>query len=319
MERLRTPVLLIIYKRVETTRQVLEKIREIKPLKLYISANGHNPLAPADLPKCVETRNIVNEIDWPCVVITNFRDHHLSAKESITGGITWFFSHEPEGIILEDDCVVDPSFFWLCQELLEKYRDQPNILHIGASNFQDGIKRGEGSYYFSRYNHIWGWAGWRKSWEGYDVNFCKRPLKDFIPVLKNIFDRGDVRGFWKQIYLYIRSGRVDTWDTQYMFHLWKRNGMAITPNVNMVKNIGFGKDATNTHSPYSKWASLEVESVKEIKHPVHRVVDKEADNFTADQFYRISWSARTFHLKIMLSRFIPLSLKRKLRGFIGLL
>src|SRR5688500_417848 len=110
MTPLHTPILIIIYKRLETTRQVLDQIRKVRPLKLYISANGPNPMDPADKAKCEETRNIVREVDWPCEVITNFRDHHLSAKDSITGGISWFFSLVEEGIVLEDDCVVDPSF-----------------------------------------------------------------------------------------------------------------------------------------------------------------------------------------------------------------
>jgi hypothetical protein len=42
---------------------------------------------------------------------------------------------------------------------------------ISGDNFQKGIIRGEADYYFSIYNHIWGWAN---RWKNYDVD-----LKNF--------------------------------------------------------------------------------------------------------------------------------------------
>lgn len=304
-QKISTPVLLIIYKRLETTRQVMDKIRSVQPPRIYISANAPNPANAADNARVAETRAIVNLIDWPCEVITNFRDEHLSAKQSITSGINWFFSNEEAGIILEDDCVVDESFFFLCDELLKKYSDDPRVMHISASNFQEGITRGDGSYYFSRYNHIWGWAGWRRGWEGFDVDLCSKPFAPFHAVLKRTFTRKDVIGFWKQIYLYIGSGKVDTWDTQYMFHMWRKGGIAITPNVNLVRNIGFGIEATNTHSPFSKWANMSVRPVTEIVHPSEKKVDEKADDFTADHLFGISRAAKSFYLKLRASRLIP--------------
>jgi hypothetical protein len=314
MEQLQTPVLLIIYKRLETTQRVLEKIRGVRPAKLYVSANAPNPVNPDDEKKCDETRSIVREIDWPCEVITNFRTHHLSAKDSISSGITWFFSREEEGIILEDDCVVDESFFWFAQEMLSTYRNDQQVMHIGASNFQDGIWRGDGSYYFSRFNHIWGWAGWRRSWSSYDVNFTTRSEKEFLPVLKQIFQRRVDQQYWIEIFKYLKSGFVDTWDSQYMFSMWTKHGIAITPNVNLVKNIGFGKDATNTHSPLSKWANLEVESLQTIVHPSTVKINDEADLHTADNFYGVSKSGKQFHIKLKIARYLSPSFKKKLRA-----
>jgi hypothetical protein len=318
MKEISSPILLIIYKRLETTRAVFNKIKQARPPRLYISANAPNPANATDARKVTETREIIKEVDWPCEVITNFRDHHLSAKESITSGISWFFSKEESGIILEDDCVVDETFFVLCDDLLKRYADNEQIMHIGASNFQEGIVRGDGSYYFSKYNHIWGWAGWRRSWSDFNLKLDNEFSIHFDNVLSSTFIRKDVRNYWKQIHRYLSTGKVDTWDVQYMFHLWRNNGIAITPNVNLVKNVGFGVEATNTNSALSKWANMKVDSLQKIVHPSKFAVDAEADSFTSDNLFGIRKASRYFFIKLRVSRLIPVSLKAKLKRHIRL-
>jgi len=119
---LETPVLVIIYKRAETTRKVLEALAKVKPKRIFVSANAPNPSNSADPAKVQEVRDLFDNLPWECEVTKLFRTEHLSAKLSISGGISWFFSQVEEGIVLEDDCECDPSFFYYAQELLEKYQ-----------------------------------------------------------------------------------------------------------------------------------------------------------------------------------------------------
>lgn len=309
---LETPVLVIIYKRAETTRKVLEALAKVKPKRIFVSANAPNPSNSADPAKVQEVRDLFDNLPWECEVTKLFRTEHLSAKLSISGGISWFFSQVEEGIVLEDDCECDPSFFYYAQELLEKYRDHPQVMHIGASNFQFGQKRGDASYYFSRYNHIWAWAGWRTTWQNFKLTPAELNKQKVYTAIDKLFVRESDRGFWKAMFNYAMSGRIDTWDYQYMFSLWAAGGIAITPQANLISNLGFGADATNSISANSRVANMAVESLAiPLTHPAEVKFNEEADNYTSDDFFGVSKSAKIGHAKIKIATLLPVTWKKK--------
>ena len=153
------PILLIVFNRLNTTQKVFEKIKEVKPKKFFIAADGPRKNKEGEKEKTGEVRKFILEnIDWDCEVKTLFRDENLGCGKSVSGAITWFFENVEEGIIFEDDTVPDKSLFNFCEAMLNKYRLENEIKIIGGVNFQDGIKRGDASYYFTRICHIWGWA-----------------------------------------------------------------------------------------------------------------------------------------------------------------
>ena len=159
-----TPVLFLIFNRPELTEKVFQKIQDAQPKYLFVAADGPRDNKYGEKDLCEKTRAVVLEnITWECEVKTLFRTENLGCRTAVSSAINWFFENVEEGIILEDDTVPDNSFFSYCQALLEKYRNHEQIMMITGDNFQDGIKRGNGSYYFSRYVHIWGWASWRRA------------------------------------------------------------------------------------------------------------------------------------------------------------
>jgi hypothetical protein len=317
MDLLHTPVLIITYKRLDTTLKVLESVAKVKPAKLYIANNAPNPLNVDDGEKVKAVRAVFEkELDWSCQVITLFRTKHLSAKESISSSIAWFFENESEGIILEDDCVVEPSFYYFAQECLERYRSDDQVTQISASNFQDGNVKSNASYYFSRYNHIWGWAGWRRSWKHFDSY-----LKEFntgkskhIRVVNKIFPRKQDRTYWIAMYDYVKSGNLDTWDYQWMFCMWSQNGRSIIPQVNTVINIGFGNEATNTLNQSEHIVSLKSKPIDfPLIHTPNIDYNSEADIFSSDHFFFISKSYKLRHLKIRVAKFLPNRTKKRIK------
>jgi hypothetical protein len=163
-----TPVLFLIFNRPNTTEQVFEAIAKAKPRCLFVAADGPRTDKEGEAEKCQAVRDIIKRVDWDCEVKTLFREQNLGCKEAVSSAITWFFEQVEEGIILEDDCLPSDSFFSFCAELLEKYRDDKRIMMISGDNFQDGIQRGDASYYFSSVPWIWGWATWRRAWRLYD-------------------------------------------------------------------------------------------------------------------------------------------------------
>ena len=171
-------VLFVIFRRPEATARVFEAIRRARPSRLFVAADGPRPGRQDEAELCRQTRAVVERVDWPCQVVTRFQETNQGIKEGVTGAISWFFSQVDEGIILEDDCLPHPDFFPYCAALLKQYRDDERVFHVGGNNFQPKSRVMAESYYFSRYNHIWGWATWKRAWDRYRAEF--EGLEDFL-------------------------------------------------------------------------------------------------------------------------------------------
>jgi GT2 family glycosyltransferase len=170
---LETAILILLFNRPETTIRVFDKISQIKPQRLYIASDGPRKNFDGEKEKVKKVREIATRVDWPCEVKTLFRNENLGCKKGVSSAITWFFEQEEQGIILEDDCVPNLDFFTFCESLLDRYAEDERVSVITGNNFQNNKWRGDASYYFSKYNHCWGWASWRRSWKDYRVYGCK--------------------------------------------------------------------------------------------------------------------------------------------------
>lgn len=274
-----TAVLLLVFNRLETTKKVFRQIQKLKPSKLYIASDGARKHIKNEDLKVNEIREyILNNIDWDCHIKTKFHDHNLGCKYSVSSSISWFFKHEPKGIILEDDCLPSANFFDFCQEMLETYKDDKRIWHITGSNFHNGLSFGDGSYYFSNFSYVWGWATWADRWQNYDVEMSKFQVLKKNGLLNQLFNKKEFR-FWLPIYEGTSKGEIDTWDYQWTFTVLINNGLSIIPNNNMISNIGFGNDATHTFNKKSKFSSISFNpSSNNLIHPSCIIRHMEADS-----------------------------------------
>ena len=284
---LRTPVVLIIYNRPGTTGRVFEAIRSAHPPMLFVIGDGPRAGRVGDVEMCKAARAVVEEVDWPCEVLKNYTETNLGCKRRVSSGLDWVFKTVEEAIILEDDCLPHPTFFRFCEELLEKYRYDERVMLISGVNFQFGLKRGDASYYFSRYVHIWGWASWRRAWQYYDVDMkLWTSARDRTAYLR-VFEHRDERRFWANVWDGVCAGGIDTWDFQWVFACMARNGLSILPQVNLVSNIGFGVDGTHTNVE----GGMPNLPTQELEFPVgHLEVvarDVDADEHTSRLEYRM--------------------------------
>lgn len=288
MYQLKTAVVFIIFNRPDTTERVFEEIRRARPPKLLVVADGPRADKPGETEKCKAARAIIERVDWPCDVLTNYSDTNLGCKKRVSGGLNWVFDTVEEAIILEDDCLPHPTFFMFCEELLHRYRYDERISQIGGANFQFGRKRTNDSYYFSRYNHIWGWASWRRAWKDYDVEMNLWPeVRDGGWLCDLLGD--DVAGYWAKNFEIAYNGKIDTWDYQWIFASWSQNRLNIVPNVNLISNIGFYADATHTIKGSTHLANMKLEPMYfPIQHPHFLIRDRCADNFTQNYSYERS-------------------------------
>lgn len=279
-KELTTPILFLIFNRPETTARVFAEIKKAVPKKLFIAADGPRASKPGEAERCQAARDIIKQIDWDCEIKTLFREKNLGCKKAVSSALNWFFENVEEGIILEDDCLPHQSFFQYCQELLAYYRNDERIMHISGNNFQNNIVRGDGSYYFSRFSHIWGWASWRRAWAHYDVEMKTWPSFLAQNQIVNVFENKNAQKYFLNALQSVFAGKIDTWDYQWNYALWSQNGLATLPNKNLVSNIGFGQNATHTAIGNNQNANMRTETLNNIIHPVFVSIDKEADDFT---------------------------------------
>ena len=284
---LETPVVMIIFNRPETTQKVFEQISRVRPRSLYVIADGPRVGFPGDTAKCAEAQAIAQELRWDCQMRVDISEVNLGLKQRFVSGLNWVFSQEEQAIILEDDCVPNPTFFRFCQELLDRYRDDERLMMIAGTNYQFGNNPVAHSYYFSIYTHIWGWATWARAWNCFDGDMCLWPNVRDGGLLKALLpDRRALR-FWSKRFQMTYEGKIDTWDYPWTLSCWLENGLTAVPAVNLVTNQGFGRLGTHTLGSRSRLANMPAGKMSfPLQHPPYVVPNWRADAYTQHTVFK---------------------------------
>jgi len=281
-------VAFLIFNRPEATRVVFEAIRAARPDRLFIVADGPRANKKGEAERCAAARRIVdNGVDWRCIVHRRYSDSNLGCRRNVSTGLGWVFELAEHCIVLEDDCVPEPSFFPYCQALLAAYRNDARVMAISGNNFQRGGKRTQYSYYFSDMAHVWGWASGRRAWQKYDAEMKLWPeIKSGNWLRDLLADEEEVR-FWTRCFDMCAAG-LDTWDFQWLFACWVNRGLCILPSVNLISNIGFDRaEATHTTNPEDPWANLPRQAISlPLLDPPFVIRDRDADRFTFRNHFR---------------------------------
>ncbi len=244
---LTTPVVLLVFNRPETTARVFAAVREARPTRLLVAADGPRADLPSDLDRCVEVRKIVEQVDWPCEVSRIYSDVNLGCKHGPVTGLNWAFSLVEEAIILEDDCLPDQTFFRFCQELLQYYRDDERVMMICGTNLLGRWNDDQPlSYHFTHYDWVWGWASWRRAWCHNDANISLWGLQETKDKIGNILKTEKYYKLRAMTFEQAYRNKVVAWDYQWACSRLIQGGLAIVPSVNLVANLGYGINATHT-------------------------------------------------------------------------
>ena len=255
---LNTAVLFLVFNRLDTTKQVFEEIRQAKPPRLYVAADGARANKEGEAEKVQAVRDyIMQNIDWECEVRTLFRDQNHGCKYAVSGAITWFFENEEQGIILEDDVVPNQEFFYFVENSLEKYKSDTRVMMITGTNYLGNISL-ETPYFFSEHMIIWGWGTWRRAWELYDVDMKLWETNDAVDYFKSKYLSSYIWRHFRYTFDALNSYYMDTWDIQWVFTCLYNHGLCITPKVNLISNVGVEGVHANgvTDSHYIKTESL---------------------------------------------------------------
>jgi hypothetical protein len=292
IDGLQVPIILVVFNRPNLLESLLQQIKLAKPKKLYVLADAPRVGNNEDATLCEAVKAKIDKFDLGCEVIRRYHTINLGCKKNIETGLNWVFEREESGIILEDDCLPNLDFFRFCEEMLLKYKDDPKIFSITGNNFQNNKIRGNGSYYVSKYMHCWGWATWRRAWKGYDGDLSFWPTWKNSPKWDAIHSSSAESRYWLDIFEGVYLKKIDSWAYPWLASSWYFGGNTITPNVNLVKNMGFGSGATNTKNNNGLEELRTTLMPRILIHPLSLDPNYGADTYTFKTVFKMSFGRK---------------------------
>lgn len=280
-----TPVFLTFFVKHDTLRKVFARIREVKPRILFLVGDGPRKDHLDDIENVRKCRKIVENIDWECEVYRYYQDENTGILYNSNYGLINAFKIVDRLIFLEDDKLPSKSFFYFCDELLEKYKDDQRIYAIAGGNHCGIYKNCKADYFFARSPYSGAVGMWKRSYEAHDRefafledNYIKNCVKMLLPKeRRNLISRAIVarRDF-------LEDGMPKSNELITLLEFYLQNRCYLYPKRNMVVELGcvegsehFPDDIRKVPRVYQKAImSKSYEFKGSLKHPKYVVVDK---------------------------------------------
>lgn len=295
------PVLLIVFNRPDTTKRVFEAIANAAPKTLYISADAPREANYDDVRNCALVKEIVSKVNWNCNVKYRLSETNQGCGPGPYNAISWGFENEDRLIIIEDDCIPSMPFFYYCNELLERYKNDSRIWIISGNQYNEEAVTTPHSYFFSRYGHSWGWATWKRCWMSMDMEMTKYPLIIKQDLYKAAFRTNKEAVFFQKLVDNIyndKEMKSHIWDFQFGFTLTSNGGLSIVPIKNLVTNIGYmGTHSSSKNSFHDRPVD---QSFKIISHPDFILPDVNYDEY----HFKHHWNRKTPFLKRLVRKIV---------------
>lgn len=302
------PILLLIFRKPDTVKKVIDAFRKVRPSRLFISQDAPRLDRPEEIRLCKQVRELVmSSIDWPCEIKTYFREKNGGLRYGYADQMDWFFSHVEEGIIFEDDSVADPSFFPYCRELLERYRDDSRVMVIDGFYIRDRYPelRIPESYRFSRIPMCYGWGTWRRAWKLFDVHMKEfHKLIDTSELHKRFGDEGAYQR-WRRVWEDCVERDLQVWDAPWVFTVVSHGGLAVAPGRNPISNIGNGPGATHDYTGNIFMDMPSTPMQFPLVHPSRIEPDEKADAYLYRYYFRIDKNPLYYYIARPLRNMFP--------------
>ena len=247
---------MVIFNRPDRARQVFARVREARPKKLYLLADGPRPSVPEDEPLCAETRGIAGDVDWDCEVVEVFSDANLGCSGRITSGLERVFGECESAIVLEDDCLPHSTFFRYCEEALNHFRGDDRVFAVTGGKYPCEPRTAPHSYRFSRMFNAWGWAAWRRSWQSIDFSMADYPAFKAERRIESYSRSALETRFFINGFEQASKKEIEPWDWAVMYAAYTRRQLMVMPDRNLVSNTGWGAEGTQQKNPRHILADL---------------------------------------------------------------
>ena len=243
----RIPVGVFAYNRPQHLRLTLEALGRsgsLEGFEFHVFCDA--PRTPEAADGVEQVRGVARE--W----VNNIGGELILREENmgfgnLTAGINDLCARYGWAIVIEDDIVVAPDFLDYMRAGLERYRDEPKVSMITGFMFQVDNDPKPGSLFIS-FASVWGWATWKRAWDQYErtPSGWRDLLND--PAERRRFDLDGRFGFYGALEG-TQTGKLDTWDVQWYYAMFKAGGLCLAPWRSLVWNTGCGSGVHFTGGP----------------------------------------------------------------------
>lgn len=243
-EQYAVPVVVVVFNRVSMAEKMMVELKKIQPSKLFVISDGARKNVPGESERVEQVRSIFKKLSWPCEVFRNYADENMGCDLRVPSGLDWVFQYVDRAVILEDDCIPAEQFFIFAENMLEKYQNDLRVMMIAGSNMAPAYPIVDCCSFTAR-TYTWGWATWKRAWDHYcpDDSEWKRIIQQGIfRETYGVRTRYYVR---KELEYYLKRGQCP-WDYLWWISCMGARGLCAVPKVNLIKNEGFGEEATHT-------------------------------------------------------------------------
>ncbi|WP_195600426.1 hypothetical protein [Longibaculum muris] len=227
--------------------KLIDILREVKPPYVFIASDGPRENNKDDLKKIENCREKFNEIDWDCKVYKFYYEENLGILKNNYESLKKVFEVVDRVIMLEDDMLPSKSFFYFCDELLEKYKDDYRIQRICGGNFIGIREEVSSDYFFARCVYSGAGAIWKRTFENIDFSYEFTQDKYTLDLFNCLCDANYIKHFKKDILKertsYEMGLDILSFEKYYRTNFYLQSQCNIFPKNNLVKNQGVSKES----------------------------------------------------------------------------
>lgn len=242
------PIVLFVYNRPALTLATLEALKNnvgSEDASLYIFADGAKAGASESaISKIKQTRINARSQQWCKEVVIRERADNAGLAASVISGLTEIFSKHDRAIVLEDDILTAPGFLSFMNKALEYYKTTDVV--AGVSGYSYPCNKPVEDIYFLPMGSSWGWGTWKRQWEQTELDASKLLAAIGNENLQQKFDFGGFE-FYNMLKAQV-AGTINSWAIRFYASFFLRNQLFAYSPKSLVKNIGFGEDATHTNT-----------------------------------------------------------------------
>jgi hypothetical protein len=316
----RAPVVLLAHCRPLETKKILEIILESGPRPIFCFVDGPRPNNPREIDLNVKVSEYLLSQARVHDIRLEISESNLGIKRRLESGLDLVYSEYERAIVLEDDCIPNPTFFKYCDELLELYKDDETVGVVSGFNPLQPRGVPKSSYFASSYPLTWGWASWRRVWVSHDPQATrwKTDRKEFLR--SRGFSDSKVRRYWR--YNLNRVSRKEPhqiWDYQFTWSQWSNGRISIVPSRSLIQNIGFSAHATHTVSDAHSLSKVQASAMGfPLTHPKSLSVSPLLEAELEDLLFKLSvWKMATLKVVTLLNLMFAVRLAVKFRAWIS--
>jgi hypothetical protein len=239
------PLVVFAFNRPEALRNTLSALKN-NPLSsqtnLFIFVDGQRN--EIDASKIAKVKDVINQFDGFKSINVSYSDINKGLGASIISGTTKIINQYGKIIVVEDDLYVSPGFLSFMNKMLQEYKDDNRIMQISGYGTKVRCPKSyQCNYYLNKRAHSWTWGTWKDRWNTVDWE-----VKDYGELVANKAKQKVFNEYGSDLFGMLKGymeGRNHSWYIRFNYSMFKQGKYTICPIRSLVRNDGFGEEATN--------------------------------------------------------------------------